>query len=418
MLSLLGNRIKRFRNTPQTFLLDNVGGANDYFGYSVALSNDGNTAIIGAPLDDVGANTDQGSVVVYFRNNGSWSQQAKLTGSSPVPPSRFGWSVGVSNDGNTIVVGAPKDGTGGFSGSGSAYIFSRTGSTWTEQVKLTNPTPVASGDFGISVAISGDGLRVAIARDWVPSLQTENVRIYFYNGSSWVFEQELPKVIDDDGRDVTLFGYSLAFNDNGSTLIVGAPGWDGGSGAGYDDTGAAIVYTRSGTTWSFQATLKDNTVADGHNLGGSVALSSDGNTAICGAASVYNGTLIAGSATIFTRSGTTWSKLTKLTDSTGVSGDKFGTSVALSKDGKFALIGVPKDDVGAVSDQGSAIIYTLTNGGWQQGTRLTNSSGVFTGDEFGTSVALSNFGNVALIGAPYYNITFNNQGSATVFYRR
>jgi hypothetical protein len=395
------------------------GGANaDSFGYSVALSNDGNTVIIGAPLDDVGANTDQGSVVVYFRNNGSWSQQAKLNGSSPVPPSRFGWSVAVSNDGNTMVVGAPKDSTGGFSGSGSAYIFSRTGSTWTEQVKLTNPTPVASGDFGISVAISGDGLRVAIARDYVPSLQTENVRIYFYNGSSWVFEQELTRLIDDDGRDVTLFGYSLAFNDNGSTLIVGAPGWDGGSGAGNDDTGAVIVYTRSGTTWSFQATLKDNTMQTNYELGDSVALSSDGNTAICGAASLYNGSSTTGSATIFTRSGTTWSKLTKLTDSTGVNGDRFGASVDLSKDGKVALIGAPRDDVGAVVDQGSAIIYTLTNGGWQQGTKLTNPSGVSQADDFGTSVALSRLGNVALIGTPYDDIGVANQGSATIFYRR
>lgn len=418
MLSLLGNRIRRFRNTPQTFLLDNVGAANDQFGYSVALSNDGYTAIIGAPLDNDGANVDVGSVVVYSRNNGPWSQQAKLIGSSLVAPSRFGWSVGVSNDGNTMVVGALRDSPGGFTGAGSAYIFSRTGSTWTEQVKLNHPSPVTNGEFGICVAISGNGLRVAIARKYVPSLSVESVRVYFYNGSSWVFEQELTGPADDDGRSVTIFGWSLAFNDDGSTLIVGAPGWDGGSGAGNDDTGAAIVYTRSGTTWSFQATLKDNTMSMSDNLGGSVALSSDGNTAICGAASQYSGSLIAGSATIFTRSGTTWSKLTKLTDSTGVSGDNFGYSVALSKDGKFALIGVPKDDVGAVSNQGSAIIYTLTTGGWQQGTRLTNSSGVSTGDEFGTSVALSNFGNVALIGAPYYDITFTDQGSATVFYRR
>ena len=420
MLGLF-NRKRGFRNTPQTTLTDSVGALNDQFGYSVAISSDGNTAIVGAIGDDVGANTNQGSATVFVRNNStSWSEQTKLTDSTGGASDQFGYSVALSNNGNTAIIGAPYDTVGANANQGSATIFTRSSSTWTEQIKITHPSGAANSRFGTDVTISGDGLRAAIGRPNQVTVNFPSVRIYFYNGSSWVFEQELTTPSDDDFRDNTGFGTSIAFNDNGDTLIVGAPEWDGGSGAGNDDTGAVLIYTRSGTTWTQQQKITLGLARDADDwFGWSVALSADGNTAIVGAYFDDVGSNVnQGSATIFTRSGTTWTQQQTITQSDGASSDYFGYSVALSADGNVAIVGAAIDDVGPVN-QGSATVFTRSGGVWTQEQTITQTNGA-AADNFGSSVALSADKNTAIVGAPYDNVVGANadQGSATIFYRR
>lgn len=414
MLGLF-NRKRRFRNTPQTTLTDSVGAAQDQFGYSVAVSGDGNTAIVGAFADDVGANSNQGSATVFVRNNStSWSEQTKLTDSTGGTNDYFGYSVALSNNGNTAIIGASYDTVGTNAGQGSATIFTRSSSTWTEQIKITHPSGAANSRFGTSVAISGDGLRVAIGRPRQITVNFPSVRIYFYNGSSWIFEQELTTPSDDDFRDNTGFGTSIAFNDNGDTLIVGAPEWDGGSGAGNDDTGAVLIYTRSGTTWTLQQIIK--TIYDGGaGLGVSVDLSSDGNTLLVGAP--YSST---GRAAIWTRSGSTWTLQQTIERTSPPVFDNFGYSVALSRDGNTALIGAPWFSNGplSITEQGCLTVFTRSNSAWvkKETILLTDAA---TGDRFGWSVALSGNGNTAIGGLPYDNVGANaDQGSATIFYRR
>ena len=143
--------------TEQVKILANNGCANDWFGWSVAISSDGNTVIVGVPYGNNEKGTNVGSAYIYTRNNGTWSEQAKLLASDGATNDHFGWSVSISSDGNTAIVGASSDDNERGTGAGSAYIFTRTGDTWSEQVKLLASDGAVYDLFGISVSISSDG---------------------------------------------------------------------------------------------------------------------------------------------------------------------------------------------------------------------------------------------------------------------
>jgi hypothetical protein len=419
----LFNRKRRFRSLPQTLLTDSAGAMNDSFGHSVSLSGDGNTALVGARLDDVGANNNQGSATVFVRTSStSWTQQTKLTDSTGGANDQFGYDVALSNNGNTAIIGAPYDTVGANANQGSATIFTRSSSTWTEQIKITHPSGAANSNFGFGVAISSDGLRAAVGRITQVGAQLPSVRIYFYNGSSWVFEQELTTPSDDDGRDNTGFGTSVAFNDTADTLIVGAAQWDGGAGSGNDNTGAAIIYTRSGTTWTHQATLKASvpTMTTNGAFGQCVALSGNGNLALIGAPNedvdFYEDAQ--GTATVYTRSGSTWTKEATLVNGSG-SYVYFGNGLALSNDGNTALIGAWTDFPPGSAVVGSASVFTRLNGVWTKQIKIFNDLNIGGYGAFGISVSLSNNGKTGLIGDNTINVgATTSQGSAKVIYRR
>src|SRR5207253_3207086 len=117
----------------------------------------GNTAIVGAYGDDVGANMDQGSAYVFTRTAGVWTQRQQLTAIGGAADDIFGYSVALSSDGNTAIVGAMADDVGANVDQGSAYVFTRTGGVWTQQQQLTATSGAAGDNFGVSVALSNDG---------------------------------------------------------------------------------------------------------------------------------------------------------------------------------------------------------------------------------------------------------------------
>ena len=304
-------------------------GAAGYFGYSVALSGDGNTALIGGANDDSGV----GAAWVFTRSGSTWSQQgSKLTASDETGDASFGASVALSSDGNTaLIAGSGDDGD-----MGAAWVFTRSGSTWSQQgSKLT--ASVETVYFGYSVALSSDG-NTALIGDIGDDSGVGAAWVFTRSGSTW--SEQGSKLTASDEIPAAYFGYSVALSSDGNTALIG--GW-----ADNSDAGAAWVFTRSGSTWTQQGsklTASDETGAA--SLGASVALSGDGNTALIGGANDDD----AGAAWVFTRSGSTWtqqgSKLTAC-DSTGYAA--FGDSVALSSDGSTALIGGPDDngDIGA-----------------------------------------------------------------------
>ena len=267
-------------------LLASDGATNDRFGYSVSISGDGNTVIVGAQYDD-DKGINSGSAYIYTRSSGTWSQQAKLLASDGSTSDYFGVSVSMSSDGNTAIVGAHGDD----SARGSAYIYTRSGSTWTYQTKLTASDGATNDYFGRSVSLSSDG----------------------------------------------------------NTAIVGAY---------YDDSGrgSAYIYTRSGSTWTDQTKLTASDGATSDYFGCSVSISSDGNTAIVGAYSDDDKGTDGGSAYIYTRSGSTWSQQAKLLASDGAASDYFGYSVSISSDGNTAIVGAYGDDDKG-TDSGSAYIF-------------------------------------------------------------
>ncbi len=365
--------------------LTGSGEADGRFGESVALSADGDTALIG------GCPPEAGAAWVFTRSGSTWTEQTKLTGAGDIGFVGFGCSVALSADGNTALIG----GGGANEGVGAAWVFARSGSIWTEQAKLTGAGEIGEGFFGESVGLSADGNTALIGG----SDDNDNVGaawVFTRLGSMWTEQAKLTGAGEINGG----FGVSVALSENGNTALIGSSSDNG-------DTGAAWVFARSGSVWSQQGGKLPCPEQVGNCFfGWSVALSSEGNTALVGAYGDYDG---AGAAWVFARSGSTWTEQAKLTDS-GHSGlADFGSGVALSAEGNTALIGGFADD----DSVGAAWVFTRSGSTWsQQGAKLTGTGevGPEEGEEgahgepaalFGRSVALSSDATTALIGGIY-----------------
>ena len=261
-----------FKGLEQAKLTASDGESNDQFGYSVAVSGDGNTAVIGAYGDDDGG-TNAGSAYVFVRSGSSWTQQAKLTASDGAASDFFGRSVVISGDGNTAVIGADGDDDGGID-SGSAYVFTRSGSSWTQQAKLTASDGASSYHFGRSVAVSGDGNTAVIGAIGVDEGRG-SAYVFVRSGSSWT---QQAKLTASDGASEDQFGWSVAVSGDGNTAVIGSYADDDGG----DRSGSAYVFSRSGSSWTQQAKLTASDRAANDYFGWSVAVSGDGNTAVIG----------------------------------------------------------------------------------------------------------------------------------------
>ena len=236
-------------------------------GYSVALSADGNTAIVGGPGD----NSNAGAAWVFTRSGGVWTQQgSKLVGTGAVGTADQGCSVALSADGNTAIVGGPGDN----SDAGAAWVFTRSGGVWTQQgSKLVGTGAVGNADQGISVALSADGNTAIVGG---PGDNSNAGAAWVFTRSGGVWTQQGSKLVGTGAVGAAHQGYSVALSADGNTAIVGGPGDN-------SNAGAAWVFTRSGGVWTQQGSKLVGTGAVGTaEQGYSVALSADGNTAIVG----------------------------------------------------------------------------------------------------------------------------------------
>jgi hypothetical protein len=363
----------------------------DTFGFSVALSGD--TAVVGANRNDE-RGTDAGAAYVFVRSGASWTQQAKLTAADGATNEDFGVSVAVSGD--TALVGAIFDSDPGRSDLGAAYVFVRSGATWTQQAKLEPPDGISDDQFGTWLALSGDTAVIGAVHHFVAGVRTGAAYVFVRSGATWSLQAEL--TVAAAAADDQL-GTSVALA--GDTAVVGAVN------AGPTHTGAAYVFVRSGTTWTEQAQL---TAADGAALdhfGASIALAGD--TAVVGASGNDAVGQDAGAAYVFVRSGTTWTQQARLTAADAAGSDAFGASVALG--GDTALVG-SRFNSGRGASAGAAYVFARSGASWTQQTKLTADDAAAV-DFFGASVALS--GDSALIGAPGHDDRGSSSGAAYVF---
>lgn len=366
---------------PTTDRVAGDGLAGDYLGGSVSISGD--YALVGAHQDDVGANADQGSAYVFFRANGVWTAQAKLTASDGAASDNFGISVAIS--GNYALVGAKGDDIGANVNQGSAYVFIRSGTTWTQQLKLTHFDAAANDHFGWSVSLSGDYALVGVAQD---DSGRGSAVVFLRSVDFW--NQQF-KLVASDGASFDNFGASVSISEN--YALVGAFLDDIGTNA---DQGSTYVFVRNGTIWTLQYKLTANDGAAGDNFGNSVAIS--GKYALVGAyGDNVNGISGQGSAYVFARDGSNWQQLAKLTDSDGLLNDHFGNSVAIS--GDYALVGAAQDDVGIDIDQGSVHLYHLSGNVWTLVKQITDISSANT--RYGQSVSIAN--GIFTIGGPGFD---------------
>ena len=349
--------------TQQQDLTAADGAANDYFG-RVSLSRDGLTAVIGAPLKNVGSNNQQGAAYVFVRNANTWIQQQELSAADGASGDGFGAPLALSNDGSTVLVGAPAKTIGTNNQQGAAYVYLRIGASWAQQQELTALDATQGDYFGSAAALSSDGSMALLGvynKTINGNAQQGAAYVFARSGATWSQQQRL---ISSDGSTADHFGSSAALSSDASTAIVGAYNKTVGA---TPEQGAAYVFTRVGTSWSQQQELTVSDGGAGDYLGyTSLGLSSDGSTALVGTLqNTVNGLHRPGAAYLFVRNNTAWGQLQKLTAPDGAANDQFGFSVALTQDGATSLVGALNHTYG----QGAAYaffaptspVWTVTN---------------------------------------------------------
>lgn len=364
------------------------------FGFSIALSGDGTTALVGAPAD----NHFAGAAWVFTRIGSGWTQQGpKLTVNDATDAEEeeqcaaeinecgFGRSVALSADGDTALIGAPRANEA----QGAAWVFVRSGSTWSQfGAKLTGGAEAAGrGSFGRSVALSGDGATALVG---APRDRAGRGAAWAFTRSASGFLVQGSRLTGADMLGAGFFGRSVALSSDGSTGLIGGPGDD-------HYAGAAWTLARVGgelRTQGAKLTGGGQELGKGH-FGSSVALSADGATGLVGARSDAENV---GAAWVFVHSGSVWSQQgAKLTPTDELGEGQFGYAASLSSDGATALIGAPHDD----SRTGATWTFTRSAGSWTQQAKQQLESEGPGGTAFGMALALSADASTALIGAPH-----------------
>ena len=384
--------------------------AGDDFGASVEISGDGSYAISGAPYEDAGGN-GAGAAYIYLRTGSSWAQQAKLTASDAQASDYFSYSaaVSISTDGTYAFVGAILEATGG-SFAGAAYVFIRSGTSWSQQAKLVASNPSAYDKFGGAASISGDGSYAIAGSPGEDTTASGSGAAYVFvrSGTSWSQQQMLKAT---DAGENHNFGYSTYMSTDGTYAIIGA--YDGDNTAG-NYLGKAYIFTRSGSTWSQQAKLTASDAAAGDKFGFTVAINDDGTYAIVGTPYHDTGGSDAGAAYIYARSGTSWTQQAKIQSSDIQASDNFGYTVSISGDGSHVMVGAEKEDTTG-SDAGSAYIFKRSGSSWSQIKKL-QAADAAADDKFGHSVSIaSSDGTYSIVGANGEDAGGSNAGAAYIF---
>jgi hypothetical protein len=368
-----------------------VGAARQ--GYSVSVSADGNTAIVGGKGDNNGV----GAAWVFSRSNGLWIQQGgKLVGAGAIGASGQGWAVALSGDGNTALLGAPGDDTD----TGAVWVFTRNSGVWTQQAKLLVAGGNRGAQLGGKVSISYDG-GTALAGGAGDNGSAGAAWVFTRSGGAWV--QQGGKLFGAGANGSASQGQAVALSGDGDTAIVGGS-FDA------NGFGAAWIFTRSNGLWSQQGGKLVGQGAVGQAMqGNSVSLSEDGSTAAIGGP---HDNAYRGATWIFSRSNGVWSQQgNKLVANAPVGAGLQGTSVSLSADGDMLLEGAPADN-GLVSPVG-AWVFTREGTNWsQQGGQLIPAGTTRVESAAGFSVALSSDRTTAVIGGFVDN---SNVGAAWIF---
>jgi len=358
-------------------------------GTSVAISADGNTAIVGGPFD----NQEAGAAWVFVRSNGNWVQQGgKLVSSDTVGVAAQGTSVAISADGNTAVVGGMNDNDG----TGAFWPYTRTNGVWTQQgPRRWGTVLLGIAHQGVSISLSADGNTALLGGD-LDSGQT---------GAAWVFTRTngvwslVPvKLVGTGSAGQSHQGASVALSSDGNTAILGAPGDSNG-------TGAAFVFVRANNVWQQQAKLTGTLGFSGGAFGTAVALSADGSTAAVGGSGDNNNS---GAVWVFARANGTWTQQgSKLTGTDPAASRYLGQSVAITGDGNTIIAGGPGGQAnlfGGSQAIGAVWVFTRASGVWSQSGAEFSGFGTAGGSALqGTSVAVTPDGTTALAGGPADN---------------
>ncbi len=386
------------------------GGAGDTFGSALAMS--GETLIVGAPAEDGdgsnpanNASEDSGAAFVFLRSGTLWIQQAILKSPTPAAGEGFGCAVAISNQ--TAVVGA----------SGAAHVYVRDASgQWSHQATLSGSDTLAGDGFGWAVGI--DGETIVVGAHSASSNASGAAYVFVRSGATWSLQSRLSASNSGAGD---AFGWSVSVS--GESVAVGAPFEDGSSALIADNSaeaaGAVYVFTRSGVLWSEQSRIKAANAGAADGFGYSVALSgndlvvgapfeSSNGTGVNGGAAADDSAMSSGAAYLFARTGSAWAQHSYVKASNTQAGDRFGYAVSMKGDlAAVSAIGEASSGVGvnsatqasnAANEAGAVFVFGRTTNIWSQSSYV-KASNTGTGDQFGAAVAV--MGDMIVSGAPF-----------------
>lgn len=320
--------------------------SNDLYGNSLASSNDGSVLVVGCAEDDYSSYTNAGSIYVYERTGTTWLQVQQILNPEIVQNGRFGTSVSVSGDGNTIVVSAPWNS----SQRGTTYVYEKSGPIWVLTATLFPPNASGDSQTGFNVKISNDGTRIISGCYYGTG---DQCAVYFKNNGVWEFEASLT-TSSTFGN-----GFNVSINADGSTIAIGSCYDEAGTGPYYSLAGKVSIYTRTNTTWSLQATLTASDAADSDYFGSVVELSQTGDKILISSRNDdYDAYINAGSVYVFTRNAGVWTEEYKILPNIAISDFSFGSSLKINANSSLAIIG--SNNVATnISTGGNVYLYTI-----------------------------------------------------------
>jgi uncharacterized repeat protein (TIGR01451 family) len=366
------------------------------FGSAIAVSGD--TVVVGAPYDNATV-ADMGHAYVFVRSGTTWSVQQVLVASDGAAGDNFGHAVAISGD--LIVIGARYGGSPSGSNAGAVYVFARTGTTWSELQKLLPADLPPVGSFGHSVSLSADTIVVGAPLDSTPGrTDAGSAYVFVQAGPTWVQQQ---KLIASDPGVLNYFGFSVSVS--GDRAVVGAP-----SDPLRSDTGAVYVFVRAAGVWSEEQKLLASDGTTNDFFGYSIAL--DGNTIVVGARSDDAPPVDAGSAYVFVQSGAVWIEQQKLVAPDQNQDANFGHTVSIS--GDTVVVGSPHND-GSGAYSGAAYAFVRSQTVWTLQQKLV-AADTAAFDRFGFAVSIS--GETVAVGAQFSDTPNTaDGGSAYIFVR-
>src|SRR5210317_682452 len=377
---------KNIVNGEETILTGSLTGTDRLFGMYSAF--DGNYLYVGGRGDN---GVKYSRVDVFEKNNGTWSYLTSITGDNTESSDNFGWKIGACE--NYLIVGAYTEDTGG-GNTGAAYVFKRTGATWTQQEMLKAPSPASGTGHGDNdLAINGDYAFVGASGDGTGG----EVFVYKRSGTSWNHHQTL---VSSDISSSDDFGEGLDLS--GNYLVVGAPGEN-------SNYGALYIFKNIGGTWTQQQKLV-STVSG--NMGRNARLSIDGDYIVTGGhQDGSDGLSNSGAVYIFKKDEgvEAWTQQATLRAPTPIANGYFGSKTRIK--GKTVIVGQPNDGDNG-TNAGAVYIYQRSGTTWSF-IKKFYSSDIDTGDQFGTSVSISE--NDVFVSAMYEDSQGSNAGKGYIY---
>ena len=390
--------------------------ADDVFGASLSISDDGLTLVVSTPWKNTNKLVHSGQIYTYVRPtiNDAWTEVSKLVASDTTNNDWFGYSLSLSGDGLNLVVGARNKNANGLNASGQVYTYVRPtiSDDWIEVSKLTASDAVTKDYFGHSVTISNNGLNLVVGTPW------KNIKGLTYNGQVYTYTRE---TVNDDwieisklrASDVSIindeFGYSVCMSDDGLSLVVNTvcKKTDGIS-----HSGQIYTYSRPTTNdaWTEISKLKANDTDARDKFGESLSLSSDGLVLVVSApwkdTACKDTDKVSDNGQVYTyvrdNTNDTWTEVSKLIASDAVGYDYFGASLSLSSDGLTLAVGASWKDIGELSSSGQVYTYTrdTISDDWTEVSKIT-ASDASTDDYFGASLDMSSNGSSLVINSSH-----------------